>query len=260
MKRTKSFFKSIYFIILMTIFGLSSCSINKDFIFRTDEDMVFDPLPKDTTSGDFKIAASNMLEFDLYTNEGALVLEFTTSDVQRTTINSVQGNLYQVHSDGYCEFPVIGRVYVAGLSIPECQQLLEEKYSGQFIKPYALVKVVNRRVLVYTGERAAGMVVPLSNSNVSLLEAISLAGGLGENANAKKVRIYRMVNGQQMKYSFDFSKIEGLNNAYFLVQNGDIIHVEPVPRLARELQKDILPVVQIFSGLAIVYGVFTRIL
>jgi polysaccharide biosynthesis/export protein len=260
MKLHKNHFKSVCFLLVLWTLAMSSCSINKDFIFRADEDMVFDPLPKDSSSADFKITANNMLEFDLYTNEGALVLEFTTSDVQRTTINSVQGNLYQVHSDGFCEFPVIGKVYVAGLSIPECQQLLEDKYSGQFIKPYALIRVVNRRIMVYTGERAAGMVVPLSNSNVSLMEAISLAGGLGENANAKKVRVYRLVNGQQMKYSFDFSKIEGLNNAHFLVQNGDIIHVEPVTRLAREIQKDILPIVQIFSGLAIVYSVFTRIL
>lgn len=238
----------------------SSCSINRDFIFRVDEDFVFDSPAQDTTSAtDFKITANNLLQFDLYTNEGALVLEFTTSDVQRTSINAMQTNTYLVQADGYCEFPVIGRVKVDGLTIPECQTFLEQQYSGQFIRPYAIVKVINRRALVYAGERAQGQVVALTNPNVTLLEAISLAGGLGENANSRKVRIYRIVNGQQKIYNFDLSKIEGLQYAHFIIQNGDIIHVEPMPQIAREIQQDILPIIQVFSGIAIVYGVFVRL-
>lgn len=239
----------------------SSCTINRDFIFRADEDYVFDSPASDTTNAaDFKITPNNLLQFDLYTNEGALVLEFTTSDVQRTSINTMQTNTYLVQSDGYCEFPVIGRVKVDGLSIPECQDFLEQQYSGQFIKPYAIVKVINRRAMVYSGERAMGQVVALINPNVTLIEALSLAGGLGPNANAKKVRVYRLVNGEQKTYNFDLSKIEGLQYAHFIIQNGDIIHVEPMPQIAREIQQDILPVIQVFSGLAIVFGVFARVI
>jgi polysaccharide export outer membrane protein len=238
----------------------SACSVNRDFIFRAHEDFVFNSQLPDSSNTDFKITANSILQFDLYTNEGALVLEFTTSDVQRTTINAVQANFYQVQSDGFCEFPVIGKIDVSGLSIPECQEKLEKAYSGQFIKPYAIVKVVNRRALVYSGQRGQGSVVPLINPNVTLLEALSIAGGLGQDANASKVRVYRIVNGQQQMYSFDLSKIEGLHNAYFIIQNGDIIHVEPVPQIAREVQQDILPFVQIVSSLAIIVGVFTRVI
>jgi polysaccharide export outer membrane protein len=250
--------------VLMTLLAcsilFSACSVNKDFIFRAHEDFVFNSQLPDSSNSDFKITANSILQFELYTNEGALVLEFTTSDVQRTTINAAQVNLYLVQSDGFCEFPVIGKINVSGLSIPECQSKLEEAYSGQFIKPYAIVKVVNRRALVYSGQRSEGSVVPLINPNVTLLEALSIAGGLGQDANASKVRVYRIVNGQQQMYSFDLSKIEGLHNAYFIIQNGDIIHVEPVPQIAREVQQDILPFVQIVSSLVIILGVFTRVI
>ncbi|MEN9639909.1 MAG: hypothetical protein RLZZ262_1778 [Bacteroidota bacterium] len=251
---------SIWLAIVACVVFFSSCSINRDFIFRTDEDFVFDsPAQDSTNTADFKITANNILQFDLYTNEGALVLEFTTSDVQRTSINAMQTNSYMVESDGFCEFPVIGRVQVAGLTIAQCQAVLEEKYSGQFIRPFAVVKVINRRAMVYSGQRARGQIIALSNPNITLIEALSIAGGLGEDANAEKVRVYRIVNGQQKMYSFDLSKIEGLKNAHFIIQHGDIIHVEPMPQIAREIQQDILPIIQVFSGIAIVYGVFARI-
>jgi protein involved in polysaccharide export with SLBB domain len=114
--------------------------------------------------------------------------------------------------------------------------------------------------LVYNGQRGQGTVVALTNPNVTLLEALSIAGGLGEDANAAKVRVYRIVNGQQQLYSFDLSKIEGLRNAHFIIQSGDIIHVEPMPQIAREVQQDILPFVQLVSSLAIIVGVFTTII
>ena len=238
----------------------SACTVNRDFIFRADEDFMFNSQLPDSSNTDFKITPNSILQFDLYTNEGALVLEFTTSDVQRTTINAVQTNFYLVQSDGFCEFPVVGKIDVSGLSIPECQTKLEQAYSGQFIKPYAIIKVVNRRALVYSGQRAEGFVVPLINPNVTLLEALSIAGGLGQDANASKVRVYRIINGQQQMYSFDLSKIEGLHNAHFIIQAGDIIHVEPMPQVLREVQQDILPFVQIISSLAIIVGVFTTII
>lgn len=245
---------------VITVF-FSSCTINRDFIFRSDEDFVFDNPQQDTANtADFRITPNNLLQFDLYTNEGALVLEFTTSDVQRTNVVALQNTTYLVESDGFCEFPVIGRVQVGGYTIPECQRFLEQQYSALFIKPYAIIKVVNRRALVYSGERAEGIVVPLTNPNVTLIEALTLAGGLGANANAKRVRVYRIINGEQKKYSFDLTKIESLQYAHFVIQNGDIIHVEPMPQIAREVQQDILPIIQVFSSLAIVLGVFTRVI
>jgi polysaccharide export outer membrane protein len=261
MKKSVLNSRFICLVVVAIAMFFSSCTINRDFIFRADEDYVFDAPEIDTSkAADFKITPNNLLQFDLYTNEGALVLEFSTSDVQRTNVSTMQANTYLVQSDGYCEFPVIGRVKVEGLSIPECQTFLEQQYSGQFIKPYAIVKVINRRAMVYSGERALGQVVALNNPNVTLIEALSLAGGLGANANAKKVRVYRLVNGEQKTYNFDLSKIEGLQSAHFIIQNGDIIHVEPMPQIVREVQQDILPIIQVFSGLAIVFGVFARVI
>ena len=44
----------------------------------------------------------------------------------------------------------------------------------------------------------------------------------------------------------------------WIVQANDIIYVEPVPDIAREVFEDVSPVVQIISGLAVIYAVLTN--
>jgi polysaccharide biosynthesis/export protein len=252
--------KNLIFAFFAISVMFSSCAINKDFILRTDEDFKFATAPVDSLGGAFRLAPNAFISFDLYTNEGAVVLESATSDGQRIPLTRMNQNFYAIEQDGYCELPVIGRQYIAGMTIEECQNFLEEKFSVQFIKPFALVRVINRRCLVYNGKRSEGIVVPLENPNVTLIEALSLIGGLAESANAEKVRVIRNVDGKAEVFKFDLSKIENLSQAYFVIQHGDIIHVEPMPRLALEVQKNVLPYVQLVSSIAIIVGVLTRII
>lgn len=257
MKLTRLFYCSVLIGAFAMLF--SSCSINRDFILRSDEDYVFNALPQDTSSKGLVMTANMIITYDLYTNDGALVLEYTTSDIERAQVNTVQKVQYFVESDGFCEFPLIGRHKIAGMSLQECQTYLEDQYRSQFVNPFVQITVLNRRVLVFNGNRAEGTVVGLTNDKSSLIEVLAMAGGLGNNADARKIRVFRKVNGVQEIYKVDLSTIEGIKNAHFVIENGDIVHVEPVPQIAREVQQDLLPAIQIISSLAIIYGVFARL-
>jgi polysaccharide biosynthesis/export protein len=245
--------------IFLAAWLMSSCNINRDFILKTDEDYVYNTLPQDSAFKSVILVPNMILTFDLFTNDGALVLEYTTSDIERAQVNAVVKSQYVVQEDGFCEFPLIGMQQIAGLSLLDCEKKLEEAYSSQFVEPYVKINVLNRRVLVFRGQRGEGQAVGLTDVNASLIEVLSLAGGLAESADARKVRIFRMVDGKQEVYKIDLSKIEGMQQARIVMLHGDIVHVEPVPRIPREIQKDVLPVVQVISSLAIIYGVIGRL-
>jgi len=228
-------------------------------MFKHEKDFVFDMLVMDSTSSAYTIVPNDVLEFDLYTNNGAVVLEFTTSSSSITKIGSSGSINYVVDRDGYTEFPVIGRTYVRGLTVIEVQDLLEELYSFQFNAPYAKVTVLNRRIVIYNGGGGNGNVVSLGNNTVNLIEALALAGGLNVDAYATRIKLFRKVNGKQEVYLIDLSTIEGIRYSNFIVLGGDIIYVDSVPSVAREVSLDILPYVQVVTSIVLVFGVFTRL-
>ena len=68
---------------------LASCNINKQFMFRTPEDFAFDIPAIDSTSSDYRIRGNELISFDLYTADGAKVLEPTTSDETNRMVREI---------------------------------------------------------------------------------------------------------------------------------------------------------------------------
>ncbi len=238
---------------------ISSCSINKNLMFKTDDDFAFDTLNLDSSRYEYLISPDDILAIEIYTNEGSMILEFTTSAINRPVNLSRPDITYVVDKTGYVELPGIGRQNVAGMTIREAQKFLEEAYVFQFNKPFCIIRVINRRVLVFSGSGSEGLVVPLLNPNVSVIEALALSGGIRERGNASKVKLIRSQNeGKDEVYIMDLSTIEGIQYASMPVQAGDIIYVEPTPQVPTEILKDAQPFFQLITGLGVIYAIITR--
>lgn len=229
-------------------------------MFKTDKEYVFDQPVVDSSSLEYRIGINDIINFDLYTNNGSLMLQFTTSELERTAGIKSPGFDFIVDIEGYVEFPVIGRKYVVGYTIRELQTNLEELYSFQFNNPMALVKVTNRRCLVFNGSTGGKAdVIPLANVGMSVIEAIALAGGIGPRGNSSRIKVIRNINGKQEVYLIDLSTIEGIKYANMSVEADDMIYVEPNPNIAREVLSDVQPIVGVLSSIALTYGIFARV-
>ncbi len=51
----------------------------------------------------------------------------------------------------------------------------------------------------------------------------------------------------------DLSTIEGINNADMVVQANDIIYVEPIADIAREVLADVTPVISLLSSALVIW-------
>lgn len=238
---------------------ISSCSVNKNLMFKTDDDFAFDTLNIDSSNYEYRISTDDILSIELYTNEGSMILEFTTSSVSRPANFSRPEVSYVVDKTGHVELPGIGLQKLSGMTIREAQDFLEEAYVYQFNKPFCLVKVINRRVLVFPGSGSDGYVVPLTNPNISVIEALAQAGGMRERGNASRVKLIRGRGGEDQKVVLiDLSTIEGIKYANLPVQAGDIIYVEPTPQVPTEILKDAQPFFQLITGFGVIYAILTR--
>ena len=245
------------YIFLIAIVLLSGCSINKDIMFRTDTEFDFAKSNLDSTNNIYQLAPFDYVTVNLFTGNGALIFDYSTSGVDVRT-NFAGFELYYVIDEfGEVELPVIGKVKIAGMTIPQAQEFLEKQFVN-YNNPYCLVRVINRRVLVFTGEGSKGMVVPLTNQQVSVIEAIAIAGGVQKRGNASKIKLIRNVNGKEEVYRIDLSTIAGIQDARMIVQSGDIIYIEPIPQLTTEFIQDISPIINFISAASVLFFIITR--
>lgn len=245
---------------------LTGCSINSSIMFRTDKDFVSQ---QDRTIGnvEYKIAPNDILSVSVYTNEGINLIDLTahstslneTSNSGNSAFNGL--NQYTVDIDGFVKLPIIGKVKIQNFTTREAEQLLESQYTTYYNKPFVLVKVLNRRVLVFPGEGGAGKVVTLTNDNTTLIEALALAGGISQYGIAKRIKLIRGDSRNPQVSIIDLSTMDGMKASNLLLQANDIIYVEPRKRVSQGVLAEIAPIVGIFSGIAsifIAYDVIRR--
>lgn len=242
---------------------MSGCTINRDIMFRTGDDFDFSPLEEMDSPG-YRIAPNDMLQFRLFSNKGQRLNQATAGGVggtgngnnqqQMNIMNQQGGMTYLVKPDGLVELPELGDIRLEGLTIEEAELLLEEAYASFYKDPFVILRVQNNRVYIFPGESGRASVVTLQNMNTTLLEVLAMTGGIGNRANASKVKLIRKTETGNEIYKMDLSTIEGLDAANTVVQAYDIIYVEPLPQLVREATESLTPITSLVSTLTFFYA------
>jgi polysaccharide export outer membrane protein len=246
--------------LLLTLSALfASCRLNSEFMFQAPKEYVFDVPEIDSTTIDYRIQPNDIISFNIFTNEGAVMLESSTSTVEASNIGGSAGLNYAVNSQGYIEFPIIGFQKVSGMKLADAQSFIEELYSPQFNSPYVQLKVVNRRVMVFSNPAGSGSVVKLGTESVSVIEAIALAGGIGADSKANDIKLFRNDGtGNRLVYHIDLSTIEGIKYANMSVESGDIIYVQSRILFARNIALELRSWFSVLIGVATLITIQNR--
>jgi len=241
-------------VIIVALFA-TGCSINRDIMFKTPKKYNFDQIA-DTLDRQFKIQANDILTFRLFSNDGFKMIDLISDDNTTTRLNNRTQFEYTVDPDGLTKLPVIGIVSVGGLTVREAELMLEAKYATYYQKPFVLLSVSNRRVVVFPGGGGDAKVVPLENNNTTLLEALALAGGVAKRGDAHRVKLFRRdPDGGRHVYQFDLSDIENLKYADVVMQADDVLYVQPNPDIARGLVQDLTPIITLLTMVVLVIGI-----
>jgi polysaccharide export outer membrane protein len=238
-------------VFLFSLLLFSSCKVfRSNLMLKTPKDFTYDQLADSLSRLDYRIAPNDAIQYKIFPNDGFKLINLAT-DAPNNFRNDLD---VVVESDGAVKMPLIGRVKLAGLTIKEAEALLEEKYTVQYVNPYITLKVTNKRVIVFPGNGGAAKVLPLTNNNTTVIEAIASAGGIMEDGKAYKVKLIRNNADSLQKpfvYLMDLSRIEGVAQASSKVQAGDIIYVEPRYRPIATTIREISPLLTLISTLLI---------
>ena len=162
-----------------------------------------------TTDPDYKIGPQDMLRVDVWKEP----------DISRSV---------PVRPDGKITLPLINDVQASGLTTTQLAAKIAEGLKKYITSPQVTVGVteINSRRIFVTGEVAhpgASQLLP----NMTVLQAITSAGGFTQFAREKKIYILRMENGKQVKHPFNYKEaISGKNvEQNIILEGGDIIVV-----------------------------------
>ncbi|MEX0636757.1 MAG: hypothetical protein WD135_08310, partial [Ferruginibacter sp.] len=126
-------------------------------------------------------------------------------------------------------------------------------------KPFVLLEVTNRRVIIFPGSEGAAKVVSLEYDNTTFMEGLAAAGGISKDGKAYKVKLIRGDLKKPDVYLIDLSTIEGVKQADLVLQANDIIYVETKLRIGRDVMNNILPYLTFITTTILFIELFTRI-
>jgi polysaccharide biosynthesis/export protein len=248
-------------VVLIALFGLNSCYINSDLMLKTHREFVFDQ-PDSVQKDQYLLQPNDLIQFRLFANNGYKIIELTSGAEAETGASGVRGGMmvlqentisYFIQPNGYVRVPLLDTVNITGLNIRQAEDSLASMYSKYYIDPFVQIKVVNRRIIVFPGNGGDAKVIPLMNNNMTLVEGLAQAGGLPKRGRSAKIKLIRQEDGKQKVFLIDLSTIEGLKYTGLILQANDIIYVEPRPELAREVLRDVAPIVSLVSSALFIY-------
>ncbi len=135
---------------------------------------------------------------------------------------------YQVDLTGHISMPLVGEVDAANLTTAQLDQRLTEKLGEKYFQNPDVavgVKASTRRAVTVDGAVKQAGSFPVAGPT-SLMQAVALAGGTTEDANARRVAIFRTIGGQRQAAAFDLTAIRHGQAKDPEIYPGDIVVVD----------------------------------
>lgn len=166
---------------------------------------------------------SSMPEATAYYN---LMAQNPATRASSTMTTTPQQQTYVVSPAGDIEFPLLGKIHVAGLTIEQLQEELTRRIRADVSDAIVTVKLVNFTVVV-AGEVSRPSRMVVTRERYSLLDALGQAGDITPYGERENILVIREENGRRIYGRINLNKAESLTSPFFYLQPNDYVYVEP---------------------------------
>jgi polysaccharide export outer membrane protein len=113
-----------------------------------------------------------------------------------------------VRPDGKISLPLVNDVQAAGLTPMQLAMVITERLRKFITEPQVtvIVTAINSRRIYLVGEVTRAGAFPML-PNMTILQALSSAGGFTQFANLKGIYVLRFENGKQIKMPFNYKEV-----------------------------------------------------
>jgi len=162
-------------------------------------------------SPEYKLSPNDLVDFRVF---------------QESELDSV----VRISGEGQANFPLIGVVALGGKTTGEAIEVLKSRYrNGYLINPQISLTVRSyaKKLFTVLGQvQKPGSYDIIGTSQITLLQAIGMAGGYTKIADSSNVTIKRVEDGREQVLKFNAKRmLRGDDPTALLVKPGDVISV-----------------------------------
>ncbi|GAB4050347.1 polysaccharide biosynthesis/export family protein [Spirosoma litoris] len=220
-----------YVVIALWLASLAGCTSARKLIYfqgaTSSDDTVAIPEPFVPT-----IRKGDVLSVQVSSLNAEASTYFNPSSVAETTPSVTPANPlvrtagYLVDTDGAIKLPLIGLVTVVDLTNAKAGQLISGKLKAYLKEPTVTVRNLNFRISVL-GEVTRPSLFTIPNEQVTLPEALGLAGDLTIYGRRDNVLIVREEGGKRIFARLDLTRRDAFKSPYYTLHSNDVVYVEP---------------------------------
>jgi len=224
---TLQLFKNI--LLAFIIIGLlQSCVSKKEMLYMQDVESYNNT---EVTYTNHTLQVDDILKISV----GALIPEAAIPYNKNSGGSVVANSIDVMKLDGYLvsqtstiNFPILGELSVKDKTTKDLENDIKKLLvdGGYLINPNVTVRLLNAKVTIL-GEVQRPGTFSFTENNISLLQALGLAGDLTINGSREDVMVLRRVDGLQTTKRINLTSANFLSGPYQMVKPNDVIVVNP---------------------------------
>ena len=223
MKKNDSIFL-VKAMLVCVLVVLSSCASRKDVVYFQDVGNFETLVNNNTFVSKFKVDDLVSIHVSSLNPEASAAFNlFRGSSEGGFRAEQID---YLVDQAGEIDFPVVGKLKIEGLSPDEVRILLRNELSDYLKDPIINIRLRNFTVTVL-GEVLRPGTYPVNGEQITILEALGLAGDLTLRGVRNNVLVIRDFNGTKVYSRVDLTSKDIIKSPVFYLTQNDVVIVEP---------------------------------
>jgi polysaccharide export outer membrane protein len=218
--------RSFRIIVFIGILTLTSCASKRNVVYFQGTGDFETLVDKKKFTPKFKVDDLVSIHVSTLDQEASAPFNLYRGISEEGRLRSADPVDYLVDEAGEIDFPVIGKIKVAGLSPEELRVQLRGRLSEYLKDPIINIRLQNFTVTIL-GEVNRPGTYAVNGEQITILEALGLAGDLAIKGQRENVLVIRDFDGTKVYTRIDLTKKEALTSpVYYLTQN-DVVYIEP---------------------------------
>ena len=220
-----------YLILLLTMF---SCKPKENMVYMEKEKAVAETEINQAVFYGTHIQSGDLLDIKVTAFDENAVRPFNLYSMNNSTsteqVNGQTAQLapqgYLVDNEGFIYFPVLGKLYIKGMTLAQLRADLEKRLLAYLTDPLVSIKQLNFNITVLGEVKKPGQYTNPSDK-ITVLQALGLAGDMTDYGNRTNVKLIREIDGVSKTFTIDFTNKNITNSPYYYMQQNDVLYIEP---------------------------------
>lgn len=222
----------LYLLLICALF--SSCNTTKEIVYF--QDVVVNQPEAVANARDITVQPKDQISIMVSSKDPQLAALFNLTRVQyRAGVSDLRGGSgngevsgYTLDDKGAIDFPVLGRLDIAGMTKSQIAALVKQRLMEENLvnDPVVTVEFMNLYFSVLGEVKTPGK-YSITKDQISLLEAISMAGDLTIYGKRDAIFVIREENGERITHWVDIRSKDFFNSPVYYLKQNDVVYVQP---------------------------------